>query len=208
MLSMPARMQELRSNKTLQNKADTAEVLFEAYRSFISGSNGDPSLRSSLRYISSTPNSYEIPIQAVGTIIQDYASDRKFRVLGFGAGLPPDGRVSRDFFVNMITDYPCCKGINGVLEAYHSCIRKVQLYGPTNFCPVINLVARFASVYRDGAHHFVLLIITDGVITDMQKTVERFFLVVGLILDARRMRNNRAEEAVRALERVSFPRRR
>ncbi|KAG8221995.1 hypothetical protein J437_LFUL003375 [Ladona fulva] len=139
-------------------------------------SNGDPSLRSSLHYISSTLNSYEIAIQAVGTIIQDYASDREFPVLGFGARLPPDGRVSHEFFVNMRTDHPYCKGINGkylsVLEAYHSCIRKVQLYGPTNFCPVINLVARFASVYRDGAHYFVLLIITDGVITDMQKTVE------------------------------------
>ena len=32
------------------------------------------------------------------------------------------------------------------------------------------LAYRFASAYTDGSHYFVLLIITDGVITDMQQT--------------------------------------
>ncbi|KAG8228246.1 hypothetical protein J437_LFUL012219, partial [Ladona fulva] len=59
-----------------------------------------------------------------------------------------------------------------VLAAYHSCIRQVQLYGPTNFAPVINHVARFAAAYRDGRNYFILLIITDGIITDMPKTVQ------------------------------------
>lgn len=35
-----------------------------------------------------------------------------------------------------------CVGIEGVLEAYYDCLRKVQLYGPTNFSPVINQVAQ------------------------------------------------------------------
>ena len=30
--------------------------------------------------------------------------------------------------------------------------------------------ARFASEYQDGSHYFVLLILTDGIITDMQET--------------------------------------
>lgn len=60
----------------------------------------------------------------------------------------------------------------GVLAAYHSCIRQVQLYGPTNFAPVINHVAKFASVYKDGSNYFILLILTDGVITDMPQTVQ------------------------------------
>lgn len=60
----------------------------------------------------------------------------------------------------------------GVLAAYHNCIRQVQLYGPTNFAPVINHVAKFASVYKDGTNYFILLILTDGVITDMPQTVQ------------------------------------
>lgn len=41
----------------------------------------------------------------------------------------------------------------------------VGLYGPTNFSPVINHVAQFAKSHQDGNNYFVLLIITDGIIT-------------------------------------------
>lgn len=41
---------------------------------------------------------------------------------------------------------PYCNGIEGILEAYHQSLRTVQLYGPTNFAPVVNHVARWASV--------------------------------------------------------------
>ncbi|KAJ9595947.1 hypothetical protein L9F63_012840 [Diploptera punctata] len=122
--------------------------------------------------ISNVPNSYEQAILAVGSIIQDYDSDKMFPVLGFGARLPPDGRISHEFFVNMHPTNPYCGGIAGVLEAYRNCIRQVQLYGPTNFSPVINHVARFASAFRDGSSYFILLILTDGVITDMPQTIQ------------------------------------
>ena len=126
----------------------------------------------SLHYISNIPNAYEQAIHAVGSIIQDYDSDKMFPVLGFGARLPPDGRVSHEFFVNMHPTNPYCNGIGGVLDAYRNCIRQVQLYGPTNFSPVINHVARFATAFRDGSSYFILLILTDGVITDMPQTIQ------------------------------------
>ena len=37
---------------------------------------------------------------------------------------------------------PYCDGIEGVMEAYYRSLKSVQLYGPTNFAPVINHVAR------------------------------------------------------------------
>ncbi|NWY52936.1 CPNE8 protein, partial [Chionis minor] len=67
---------------------------------------------------------------------------------------------------------PACDGIEGVLEAYHRSLRRVQLYGPTNFAPVVNRVARSAAEVLDGSQYFVLLIITDGVISDMAQTKE------------------------------------
>ncbi|CAG7823732.1 unnamed protein product, partial [Allacma fusca] len=51
-----------------------------------------------------------------------------------------------------------------------SCMSKVQIYGPTNFAPVINTVAKIASKTKLGEAYYVLVIITDGVITDMLKT--------------------------------------
>ncbi|XP_050429591.1 copine-8-like isoform X2 [Adelges cooleyi] len=133
-------------------------------------SNGDPKDYNSLHYISNRPNQYEQALAAVGEIIKDYDSDKMFPALGFGARIPPHGQVSHEFFLNLQASDPYCSGIEGVINAYHHCIRSVQLYGPTNFSPVINHVAKFAQAYQDGSQYFILLIITDGVITDMFHT--------------------------------------
>lgn len=115
-------------------------------------------------------NQYEIAIQAVGRVIEDYDSDKLFPVIGFGARLPPDGRVSHEFYVNGHPSNPYCERMSGVLSAYKSCISRIQLYGPTNFAPTINHVSNIARNYMDGSQYFILLIITDGIITDMAQT--------------------------------------
>jgi hypothetical protein len=60
--------------------------------------------------------------------------------------------------------------VDGILQAYGNAIQQCTLYGPTNFSPVINHVARIAAGAQDGSNYFVLLIITDGIITDMERT--------------------------------------
>merc|ERR1719277_1560349 len=136
-------------------------------------SNGNPQDARSLHYInpSGAPNQYVAAIKAVGDIIQDYDSDKMFPALGFGARIPPNGKVSHEFFLTLDQSQPYCQGIDGVLAAYHNSLHNVQLYGPTNFSPVIRHVAKFAEVYRhDPTNYFVLLIITDGIITDFEET--------------------------------------
>ena len=61
-------------------------------------------------------NQYELAIQAVGQIVEEYDSDKLFPVLGFGARLPPDGRVSHMFFVNGHPTNPYCEGVAGKTE--------------------------------------------------------------------------------------------
>nr|XP_023652637.1 copine-5-like [Paramormyrops kingsleyae] len=136
-------------------------------------SNGNPSQSTSLHYMNPYQmNAYAMALKAVGEIIQDYDSDKMFPALGFGAKLPPDGRVSHEFPLNGNAENPYCSGMEGILEAYHQSLKTVQLYGPTNFAPVVNHVARYASAVHDGSQYFVLLIITDGVISDMAQTKE------------------------------------
>lgn len=48
-------------------------------------------------------------------------------------------------FQNGNPNNPYCQGIEGVLESYHKAIQSVQLYGPTNFAPCINHVAKYVS---------------------------------------------------------------
>ncbi|KAF6364264.1 copine-5 [Rhinolophus sinicus] len=136
-------------------------------------SNGNPSQSTSLHYMSPYQlNAYALALTAVGEIIQHYDSDKMFPALGFGAKLPPDGRVSHEFPLNGNQENPSCCGIDGILEAYHQSLRTVQLYGPTNFAPVVTHVARNAAEVQDGSQYSVLLIITDGVISDMAQTKE------------------------------------
>ncbi|XP_036745282.2 copine-8 isoform X3 [Manis pentadactyla] len=136
-------------------------------------SNGNPAQPTSLHYMNPYQlNAYGMALKAVGEIVQDYDSDKMFPALGFGAKLPPDGRISHEFALNGNPQNPYCDGIEGVMEAYYRSLRAVQLYGPTNFAPVINHVARYASSVKDGSQYFVLLIVTDGVISDMAQTKE------------------------------------
>ncbi|XP_044151383.1 copine-4 [Bufo gargarizans] len=139
-------------------------------------SNGDPRNSCSLHYIHPyQPNEYLKALVAVGEICQDYDSDKMFPAFGFGARIPPEFKVSHDFAINFNEDNPECAGIQGVVEAYQNCLPKLQLYGPTNIAPIIQKVAKSASEEThtlDSTQYFILLILTDGVITDMADTRE------------------------------------
>ncbi|XP_037309828.1 copine-4 isoform X2 [Pungitius pungitius] len=139
-------------------------------------SNGDPRNSCSLHYIHPyQPNEYLKALVAVGEICQDYDSDKMFPAFGFGAQIPPDYKVSHDFAVNFNEENPECAGIQGVVEAYQACLPKLRLYGPTNIAPIIQKVANSASQEvhtKEAMQYFILLILTDGVITDMADTRE------------------------------------
>ncbi|XP_076617891.1 copine-3-like [Chaetodon auriga] len=138
------------------------------------GSNGDPRTPQSLHYINPEGyNEYLTAIWAVGNVIQDYDSNKMFPVFGFGAQIPPSYQVSHEFPVNFNATNPFCEGIEGVVSAYQQCLPQLKLWGPTNFSPIIRHVSCFArQALRQNvaSQYFVLLIITDGVITDMDQT--------------------------------------
>ena len=54
-------------------------------------------------------------------VLQDYDSDQQFPALGFGARLPPDGRVSHEFFLNQNPTSPFCSGIEGKALSSSTC---------------------------------------------------------------------------------------
>ncbi|KAK3547627.1 hypothetical protein QTP86_026270, partial [Hemibagrus guttatus] len=151
----------------------TLSLLIMLCLTFLRLEIGNPAQPTSLHYMSPYQmNAYAMALKAVGEIIQDYDSDKLFPAYGFGAKIPPDGNVSHAFPLNSDCENANCVGIEGVLEAYYECLRTVQLYGPTNFAPVINQVAQAAAGVTDGSQYYVLLMITDGVISDMLQTKE------------------------------------
>ncbi|XP_061293389.1 copine-1 isoform X5 [Bos javanicus] len=67
------------------------------------GSNGDPSSPDSLHYLSPTGvNEYLTALWSVGSVVQDYDSDKLFPAFGFGAQVPPDWQ--QYFVLLLLTD--------------------------------------------------------------------------------------------------------
>eukprot|EP00040_Diaphanoeca_grandis_P039911 m.260571 g.260571 ORF g.260571 m.260571 type:complete len:609 (-) comp40134_c0_seq1:29-1855(-) len=132
------------------------------------GSNGDPSQPASLHYSNPyAPNQYQVVIESVGNIIQDYDSDGHFPAFGYGAKI--NGVANHCFSLNGNPNDANVQGVRGILDAYSHAIQAYPLWGPTNFSPVINTVAAMAR--QDPKHYFVLLIATDGIITDQPQTI-------------------------------------
>ncbi|XP_021716106.1 protein BONZAI 1-like [Chenopodium quinoa] len=136
-------------------------------------SNGNPRLPDSLHYIdpSGRPNAYQKAILEIGGLLQFYDSDKRFPAWGFGAR-PIDGPVSHCFNLNGSKNYCEVEGIQGIMTAYTSALYNVSLAGPTLFGRVVTVAADIASkALAEGQQkYYVLLIITDGVITDLQET--------------------------------------
>ncbi|TYI46681.1 hypothetical protein E1A91_D13G121400v1 [Gossypium mustelinum] len=137
-------------------------------------SNGTPRNQDSLHYIdpSGRLNSYQQAIMEVGEVIQFYDSDRRFPAWGFG-GRTYDGTLSHCFNLNGTNAYEV-EGVQGIMSAYASALHNVTLAGPTLFSHVISMAAQMASQANSNCitKYFVLLIMTDGVLTDIQETMD------------------------------------
>ncbi|XP_077430417.1 copine-1-like isoform X2 [Vanacampus margaritifer] len=139
------------------------------------GSNGDPRSPNSLHYLSPDGmNQYLSALWSVGQVIQDYDTDKLFPAFGFGAKLPPGYQAAHhEFALNFNPTKPYCQGIQGIVEAYRAVLPQLKLSGPTNFSPLINHVASIASgaaQSNSASQYFILLILTDGEITDLDQT--------------------------------------
>ncbi|XP_032342266.1 copine-2 isoform X4 [Camelus ferus] len=170
-------------------------------------SNGNPLDPSSLHYINPMgTNEYLSAIWAVGQIIQDYDSDKMFPALGFGAQLPPDWKMRKlrlreddhSEILSTSTALPL-PGLEGTVSSPMSL--------PSTSTPPT----------PSAQQYFILLIITDGVISDMEETrhavVQASKLPMSIIIvgvgnadfaamefldgDSRTVRSHTGEEAAR-----------
>ena len=109
-------------------------------------SNGNPADKDSLHYLDMNKNEYLNAIKSVGNILQYYDSDKKIPVFGFGATVAPStNRASHCFALNGDIFDPEVDGLEGVIESYKNALKNVNLYGPTNFAPIIELVNDMAT---------------------------------------------------------------
>eukprot|EP01033_Poteriospumella_lacustris_P004544 gene4545-3249_t len=142
------------------------------------GSNGDPREPTSLHYLDpsqKTWNVYQQAVHAVATVLEPYDTDKKYAVYGFGARI----RAADGTFTPAQHCFPVygggneVVGIPGVMQAYSDCLHHVMLSGPTLLAPIINATAHTAGTIgctQERQRYHILLIITDGVVNDMDAT--------------------------------------
>jgi hypothetical protein len=137
------------------------------------GSNGDPRNPGTLHHLSSgMRNDYEKAISSIVSILAKYDADQKFPVYGFGAKY--GGVVRHCFQCGAVPEH---QGVAGVLEAYHQVFKSGLIMSrPTVFTEVLQTVAARATSAQDvarqtgGQCYTILLILTDGAVSDVQAT--------------------------------------
>ena len=148
------------------------------------GSNGHPLDDGTLHCIKGkTPNDYERAIRYCGDIVSYYDYDQLIPVYGFGAIVNSSysKEASMCFNINFL-DNPDIYTVDNVLKAYHECIEKDKLTfaGPTEFAPIIQAV--ISKINDDILHYYILMILTDGVIDDLQETIDTLVAACSLPL--------------------------
>ncbi|KAI9338258.1 Copine-domain-containing protein [Zopfochytrium polystomum] len=125
-------------------------------------------------------NEYQRALIGIGQVVQEYDNDKTVPVFGFG------------FAMNNIK-YPCsffgnAVGVDGILKLYYEILMNpaLQLYGPTDFAPVLreateNLKKHLQAEPNQLVYH-ILLILTDGQITDMEATTHALAAAANLPL--------------------------
>jgi len=141
------------------------------------GSNGHYLDRGSLHELKDGQfNQYQRAIQQIGSIVADYTKSSQIPVYGFGAVVSVDDApkaVSHCFPLTRKSYEPMVDGIEGVLRVYRETMPHLSFSGPTNFAQIIRTATSFTmQPYTPSYQHFtILMILTDGLITDMEQTI-------------------------------------
>ncbi|KAJ6252864.1 copine-8 [Anaeramoeba flamelloides] len=142
------------------------------------GSNGSKQSGLHQLYKNNRMNGYQQSIDSIGRILGQYDSDQLFPVFGFGANqsLGP----KHCFPLNGNDDDPEVKGLDGVMDAYKKVLQgnTITFGGPTNFAPSIQKCREMVTedLEENPNMYYILLILTDGEITDFNNTSKEIVL--------------------------------
>ena len=113
-------------------------------------------------------NYYIKAIKFCGTVLDEYSSDHIYPTFGFGAYVY--NTTSHCFNINLKNN-PGILTLDNVIQEYRECLYKIQLSGPTNICPVIDNFKNMIKNNISNSIYNVLMIITDGIISDIYQVI-------------------------------------
>ena len=148
------------------------------------GSNGNCNDPRSLHFLGGNqPNQYERAIYACGNIVAYYDYDQLFPCYGFGANI---NNTPTPIFNLSLTSNPNVHLIENVIQEYHKALSTVKLWGPTNFGPILQTTNNIIRSENDKLKYHILMILTDGMIDDVDNTINELvnssFLPLSVII--------------------------
>lgn len=131
---------------------------------------------SSLHYFNNEKTSdYEKSIRQCGSVVSYYDYDSRFPILGFGATIPSLGMNKTEHCFPLNLDFvnsPEVGSIEEMIQVYRNNITKLSFSGPTNFAPSLNFCINLCkSTLLNNRNYYILMILTDGQISDMDETI-------------------------------------
>ena len=143
------------------------------------GSNGSPKHPSSLHYMNPTmPNQYQMAIASITQILMNYDSDKRIPSFGFGAKTRFGGNLSTQtshcFILSGNPQEVEACGVEHLMMMYQNALANLDLSGPTYFGPLLEETIKLAygCKQNEACIYQTLLILTDGEIHDMDKTID------------------------------------
>eukprot|EP00850_Spirogloea_muscicola_P001471 SM000005S17268 [mRNA] locus=s5:1103464:1108359:+ [translate_table: standard] len=136
-------------------------------------SNGTVSAPGTLHYVDPAGkrlNAYQEVMEEFSKVLLPYDTDGQIHAWGFGARLQ-DRKVSHCFGLGGDSRNVEVKGLDGLREAYVGTVRHVALAGPTLLAPLILEATHVAEAARHTKSYACLVIITDGVVVDLEATI-------------------------------------
>eukprot|EP00828_Plagiopyla_frontata_P030574 TRINITY_DN3990_c0_g1_i2.p1 TRINITY_DN3990_c0_g1~~TRINITY_DN3990_c0_g1_i2.p1 ORF type:complete len:244 (-),score=35.50 TRINITY_DN3990_c0_g1_i2:74-805(-) len=138
------------------------------------GSNGNPSKPNSLHYLNTSGqyNQYQSALYEVSEILLYYDYDKNIPMFGFGAKVNNNNEANHCFPMTFNPQNYCVQGLQGIMQAYSYSLSNVKLSGPTYFGEILQQTKQLSIQQKDQNVYTILLILTDGEIHDMDKTLE------------------------------------
>ncbi|XP_048771091.2 copine-9-like [Ostrea edulis] len=172
------------SLRLFQFKVDMQYSLFDFIRGGLliqpivaidfTASNGAIDEDLSLHSLSNTrENQYMDAMDTLGAMICQYNIEQEIALYGFGANWKNKKNVSHCF---PLTKEVFVKGIKNAISQYEGALPSLHFSGPTQLAPMLEKAAALAesqNMSQQKQIYTVLMIITDGVINDINKTLRK-----------------------------------
>ena len=166
---------EISKNYTLREYIDAGVKIALSIGIDFTDSNNQPFPYKNLHSIEQNkPNDYELAFLSCGYIIGFYDDDQLFPVYGFGAKINDSytDEVSMCFNLNFKNN-PNIEKLDNVIKTYHKCIKenKLTFSNQNRFAPLLRKVISLINK-KDLFEYHILMILTTGVINDLQETID------------------------------------